>query len=335
VDSPDVTKAFASPQIVVGSPCQDQVIQDPNKPYVAALSTAQTCLIAIPPAPSGGPATDLTGPVNACLAPARAAADAVAQKFPIDNDGKMDVRTKALLEAPTGAGPPLPPPTGGAQEALCTSLKGMDAKYPFNASATQTIALGDFIALFQPGSGLFSKFLDEKKTEYILQGTQYVAKGAKPGSGWPAFVNRGADIQRALFPVGATTPQFKFTVKAHPQAEITTETITIEGQSLTVAGNHQGDKAYVWSGAGGEASLSINETSYGEFQGPWAAFRLFDNYAWTGDSSGYHLTWPVKGFGGQQATIKGKPLVADFDLESGGVPLFQRGYLAGMKCPAH
>jgi type VI protein secretion system component VasK len=124
-------------------------------------------------------------------------------------------------------------------------------------------------------------------------------------------------------------------VKAHPQAEITTETLMIEGQPLKVAGNQQGDKQYVWSGTGGEASLSINETSYGEFQGPWAAFHLFDNYTWTGDSSGYHLTWPVKGFSGQQATIKGKPLVADFDLESGGVPFFQRGFLAGMKCPAH
>jgi hypothetical protein len=64
-------------------------------------------------------------------------------------------------------------------------------------------------------------------------------------------------------------------------------------------------------------------------------FHLFDNYTWTGDSNGYHLLWQVKGFGGQQAKINGKPLVAEFDLDSGNVPLFQHGFLGGMKCPAH
>jgi hypothetical protein len=44
--------------------------------------------------------------------------------------------------------------------------------------------------------------------------------------------------------------------------------------------------------------------------------------------------WQVKGFGGQQAKINGKPLVAEFELDSGNVPFFQRGYLAGLKCPA-
>jgi type VI protein secretion system component VasK len=126
-----------------------------------------------------------------------------------------------------------------------------------------------------------------------------------------------------------------FTVKAHPQPEITNETITIEGVALKVAGNQQAEKALVWSGSGTASSLSINGTGFGEFDGPWATFHLLDSYTWTGDSSGYHLTWPVKGFGSQQAKIDGKPLVAEFDLDSGNGPLFQRGSLAGLKCPAH
>jgi type VI protein secretion system component VasK len=168
-----------------------------------------------------------------------------------------------------------------------------------------------------------------------LQGNQYTQKSGKPDAALMAFVNRAAEIQRALYAAGATAPQFKFAVKAHPQPEISSETLTLEGQSLKLNGvNQQGVKAFTWTGAGGEASLSINGTSFGGYEGPWAAFHLFDNYSWTSGGAGYHIAWPVKGFGGQEAKINGKPLVAEFELDSGNVPLFQHGYLADLKCPA-
>jgi type VI protein secretion system component VasK len=177
--------------------------------------------------------------------------------------------------------------------------------------------------------------MDANKAAYDFQGTQYVQKTGKPNTAMLTLINRAAQIQRALYPSGAATPQMKFTVNAHPQPEIANEILTLEGQSLKVAGNQRGSKAFAWSGAGGAASLAINGTSEGEFDGPWAAFHLFDNYTWTGDSAGYHLVWQVKGFGGQQAKINGKPLVAEFDLDSGDVPLFQHGYLSALKCSAH
>ena len=335
VDSPDVMKAFAPAQQVVPSPCKDQVIQPPSQNYVKALNAVQTCLEAIPPGLTGDAVTTALAPCNTLSSQARAAADQIAQGFAIDRDGKMDVRVKTLLEAPTGAAAAPPAPGPGGVEAMCTSLKGMDAKYPFNPAASQEVALGDFVAFFQPGTGAFSKFLDQNKAIYELQNGQFVQKSGKPQPEMTKLVNRVAEMQRALFPPGSTAPQFKFTVKAHPQPEISSETLTIEGQPLKVAGNHDGEKAFIWSGAGGEASLSINGTSFGEFQGPWAAFRLFDYYNWTAGPSGYHLSWPVRGFGGQQAKINGKPLIAEFDLDSGSVPLFQRGYLSALKCPAH
>jgi type VI protein secretion system component VasK len=284
---------------------------------------------------NGDALTAALAPCNALSGQARAAADQIAQGFAIDHDGKMDVRVKTLLEAPTGAAAAPPAPGPGGMEAMCSSLKGMDAKYPFNPAASQEVALGDFVAFFQPGSGTLSKFLDQNKSVFELQNGQYVQKTGKPQPEMTKLLDRAADIQRALFPAGATAPQFKFSVKAHPQPEISSETLTIEGQPLKVAGNHDGEKGFVWSGAGGEASLSINGTSFGEFQGPWAAFRLFDYYNWTAGPAGYHLSWPVRGFGGQQAKINGKPLVAEFDLDSGNIPLFQRNYLAALKCPAH
>jgi len=335
VDSPEVTKAFAPTALVVASPCADQVVQGGNQPYVAALNAVQTCLQGIAPNTTGDALTAALAPCNALSGQAHAAADNIAQKFPIDQDGKMDVRVKTLLESATAAAPPPPAAGAGGAQAMCTTLKGLQAKYPFNPAATQEVTLADFAGFFAPGTGVFSKFLDQNKAIFDLQGTQYVQKSGKPDAAMLAFVNRAADIQHAVFPAGATAPQFKFTVKAHPQPEIANETITIEGQPLKVAGNKQGSKAFVWSGAGGAASLAINGTSFGEFDGPWATFHLFDNYTWSGDPSGYHLSWQVRGFGGQQAKINGKPLVAEFDLDAGNVPLFQRGYLGGLKCSAH
>ncbi|HXA56949.1 MAG TPA: ImcF-related family protein, partial [Candidatus Acidoferrum sp.] len=335
VGSPDVAKAFAATAAVVASPCQDQVIQSSNQAYVKALNGAETCFEGIQP---GLPADQLTTAVNGCnplLAQARAAADQIAQGIPIDNDGKMDVATKRLLEGPTGNAAPPPAPGATGLAAVCVAIKNLDAKYPFNPTATQDDSLQDFIAFFQPGSGTFSKFLDSNKTVFDLQGAQYVQKSGKPDAALLAFVNRAAEIQRTLFPNGSNSLQFKFTVKAHPQPEIASQILTIEGQPLKVAGNQQGSKSFAWTGAGGENSLTINSTTYGEYEGPWAVFHLFDNYTWTGDASGYHLLWQVKGFGGQQAKINGKPLVAEFDLDAGNVPLFQHGFLAGMKCPAH
>src|SRR5690348_1998009 len=118
----------------------------------------------------------------------------------------MDVRLNTLLEAPTGAAAAPPPPGPGGMDAMCTSLKGMDAKYPFNPGASQEVALGDFVGFFQPGSGTFSKFLDQNKAVYELQNGQYVQKSGKPQPAMTALVNRAAEIQRALFPAGATAP---------------------------------------------------------------------------------------------------------------------------------
>jgi len=334
IDSPDIAKAFVPAQQVVPAPCQDRVVQPPSEKYVQDLNAAQTCLEQIPPT---APPEQRDAAVSQChvlLGQARVAADQIAQNFPIDQEGKVDVTVKHLLEEPTTPAPPPPLPGISALGQVCDPLKALQTKYPFNAAASQEATLSDLTGFFQPGTGTLAKFLDQNKAVLDFQGSQYVQKGGKPNPGVLFVINRAAEIQRALYTGGSAQVQFKFTVKAHPQQEITTEVLTIEGQPLQVAGNEQGSKTIAWSGSGGESSLSINGISYGQFGGPWAAFHLFDNYTWTPMGTGFHLSWPVRGFGGQPARINGKAVVAEFDLESGSVPLFQRGYFSPLKCPA-
>jgi type VI protein secretion system component VasK len=332
VSSPEVTKAFLPAQQTVPAPCQNRVVQPPNESYVRALNAVQTCLDQIQP---GLPNDQRDAALNMCntlLGQARAAADQIAQTFAIDQEGKVDVTVKRLLEAPTTAAPPPPPPPPAGAAQFCDKLRNVANKYPFNPAAAQEASLAELAELFQLREGALSKVLDQNKGAIDLQGSQYVAKG-KPGL--TAVINRAVNIQRALYPDNSPQMQYQFTLRAHPQPEISTEVITIEGQALKVAGNEQGSKTFTWAGNGAEASLSINGVSYGQFSGPWAAFHLFDNYTWTSAPAGFHLVWQVRGFGGQAATINGKPLVAQFDLESGNVPLFERGYLSALKCPAH
>ena len=333
VSSPDVTKAFLPTQQVVPAPCQNRVVQQPNENYVRALNAAQTCLEQIQPSLPSDQRDAALNQCNTLSGQARTAADQIAQIFAIDQDGKVDVTVKHLLEAPTTAAPPPPPPGLSGEAQFCGALRSLGSKYPFNPAAPQEASLGDLAGLFQPGStGALSKFLDQNKGAIDLQGSQYAVKG-KPDPVLTAVINRAAGIQRALYPGTSPQMQYQFTLKAHPEPEISTEVITIEGQSLKVAGNEQSSKTFTWSGNGAEAGLSINGVSYGQFSGLWAAFHLFDNYAWSYAPAGFHLTWQVRGFGGQVATINGKPLVAQFDLEAGDVPLFERGYLSALKCP--
>ncbi|HEY6252539.1 MAG TPA: LptA/OstA family protein, partial [Candidatus Angelobacter sp.] len=128
--------------------------------------------------------TAALGTCNPLWGQARAAADKIAQKFPIDQDGKMDVRVKALLEMPTGAASLIVAAGGGKEkDDVCNALKGMDAKYPFNASATAEVALPDFAGFFQPG-GLFSKFGKEQVRSGILSGgVTFEGRGASPAKG--------------------------------------------------------------------------------------------------------------------------------------------------------
>jgi type VI protein secretion system component VasK len=192
--------------------------------------------------------------------------------------------------------------------------------------------MAELTGFFQPGTGALSKFLTANAGAIELQGSQYVLKSGKPS--FANLINQAAGIQRSLYPNNSASPQYQFSLKATVPQHMTGETVRIDGQTLNVVGNGQNAQSLTWPGHVGEAELTISDLTYGQSTGTWAAFRLFQNYNWSPVAGGYRLDGQLLGPGGQIVKFKGEPVVVEFELMTNGVPLFERGYLAGLKCPA-
>jgi len=332
VNSADVLKAFQPAQKVVAGQCLEHLVQESNQKYVAALIQVQTCLEGIQ---DSLPADQKDAAVNNCntfSVQARVSAAEIAQGFNIDQEAKLDVKVKQLLEAPTSAAPP---PSGGegpkGVHEFCVALRNLGSKFPFDANSHLDASLADLTGFFQPGTGALSRFLELNKTVFTLEGGQYVQKVGKINFG--PVITQAASIQRALYPNNSGQLQFQFALKARVPAGETSESVAIDGQEMKLTGTATNTKTFTWSGSLTGATLTLSGKTYSQFPGSWGAFKLFYQYTWTRTPAGFQLAWPVPGQGGQIVQYNGKNEVVEFELETASVPLFQRGYIAGLRCP--
>jgi len=339
--SPDIAKAFQPVQEVVSArpapqSCREQLKQPLNDAYTNALLAVKLCLdnYSLTLSQPGVTPEMRQGKLTECNGLSFQAGNAARQIVHTnDPTWKVDTTVISLLLAPTA-----PPPKGeggGSLVALaqfCGALRTLAGKFPFEPNSRQDASMAELTVFFQPGTGTLSKFLTANAGAIELQGSQYVLKSGKPS--FANLINQAAGIQRSLFPNNSASPQYQFSLKATVPQHMTGETVRIDGQALNVVGNGQNTQSFTWPGHVGEAELTISDLTYGQSTGTWAAFRLFQNYNWSPVAGGYRLDGQLLGPGGQIVKFKGEPVVVEFELMTNGVPLFERGYLAGLKCPA-
>ncbi len=338
--SPDIAKAFQPVQEVVGAKpapqsCREQLKQPLNDAYTNALLAVKFCLdsyLLMPPQPGVTP-DPRQAKLSECNGLSLQAGNAARQIVKTnDPTWKVDTSVISLLLAPTA-----PPPKGEGGTplvglaAFCSALRSLDSKFPFDPNSHQDASMTDLISFFQPGTGKLSGFLAANATIFELQGSQYIQKSGKPNIS--ALVNQAVNIQHALYAGNSTQPQFEFTLAARAPDGESSEVVTIDGQDLSAPTTATSAKIITWPGSAAGASLILSGKSYGRYFGPWGAFRIFQDYTWTRTGRGFHLEWVVRGQSGQPVELNGKNEVVAFDIESVGVPLFERGYLAGLKCP--
>ncbi len=338
--SPEIAAAFRPVQEVVAakpSPqsCREQFKQPSNEAYTNALLNVKFCLdsyLMMPPQPGVTP-DPRQAKLSECNGLSLQAGNAARQIVKTnDPTWKVDSKVISLLLAPTA--PPPPPqavggPTGVAQ--FCSALRVLGNKFPFDANSHLDASLADLTGFFQPGTGALSKFLDLNKTVFTLEGGQYVQKIGKINFG--PVITQAASIQRALYPNNSGQLQFQFALKARVPAGETSESVAIDGQEMKLTGSATNTKTFTWSGSPTGATLTLSGKTYSQFPGSWGAFKLFYQYTWTRTPTSFQLAWPVPGQGGQIVQYNGKNEVVEFELETASVPLFQRGYIAGLRCP--
>jgi type VI secretion system protein ImpL len=170
----------------------------------------------------------------------------------------------------------------GGPAQLCA--EAVEGRYPFVATATSDVPLGDFSHLFAPG-GLIDAFFDAQLKPFVDTAAHVwkaQAVGGAPGPVTAADLvqfQRAAAIRQMFFAAGGTTPSLRLEITPTDlDAGAKQVTLDLGGSSLTYAHGPSRAVAVNWPAQGGsEARLAFDPPTPGgaiQASGPWALFHL-------------------------------------------------------------
>jgi type VI secretion system protein ImpL len=265
------------------------------------------------------------------------AAKQIANKFQVDEVGKVHTIVEQLMEAPiTYAEASLqsfgPAQLNGKGKVFCAPFQRLMAKYPFNPTGESPATIDEVSALLQPGTGALWSFVENDLGNYVVrQGPQFAEK---PGGtvrispSFVAFLNRAAEFSTTLYRTEGAPPGLTFTLRPLLSDEVPEVVVTIDGQSARFTRTFTGSKRLSWvAGEGREARLSgqmLGSQREYAFEGPWAIFKLFQQAEWSSGDGSYVVEWPVP----DQPSVRAKFVV---NL-AGAKPILQPGFFSGVSC---
>jgi type VI secretion system protein ImpL len=344
VGSSDIENAFQAVQQVVPPACQNQYVQPSNTSYVNALLQLQSCLNQAALAP----ATQQDAARASCANnadQARIAALQIAQKFKIDQQGHTERTVQNLMQEPIQSAQALLKPAGpGNARDLCAQFDAMRSADPFNRSGSRSATLDEINAFFAPSTGAISQLYQAKLAGLLIpEGARYIPKPSSSLRMDPAFLrffNNAMAIQQALYPNGATQPQYALTLIPFPSQGIQTLTLTIDGHSYSTKGNARNPMRFDWPGTGAQGVTLTAKFSGGSeltllnFSGLWAVFHFFAAASRIQQSgAGWIVQWSPTTSGQPMTLPNGQPVTIRFQVETNGAPfVFQPGFFSGLSC---
>jgi type VI secretion system protein ImpL len=336
LDSSSVKAAFQPVQVVTPPAEAEKYISPANESYVNALVALQASLAQL----AKGSVDAGDGAVSQALSDAgqaRMAAKQIANKFQVDEVGKVHTIVQQLMEAPIQYAEASlqsfgPAQLNGKGKVFCAPFQRLMAKYPFNPTGQAEASMDEVSTLLQPGTGALWSFVENDLGNYVVrQGPQFAEK---PGGtvrispSFIAFLNRAAEFATTLYRTEGIPPGLTFTMRPLLSDEVPEVTVTLDGQSARFTRTSTGTKRLSWvAGEGREAILSGQmlgrEREY-SFQGTWAIFKLFQQAEWSSGDGSYVVEWPVP----DQPSVGAKFVV---NL-AGAKPILQPGFFSGVSC---
>lgn len=223
----------------------------------------------------------------------------------------------------------------GGPGQLCQ--QAVAGRYPFSASSSTDIPLGDFARLFAPNGQLdsffsqqFQPFVDMSQSVWRVQ----TVNGVAPPIGQRALAafQRAQTIKQAFFAAGMQ-PAVQFTLTPLSlSADATQAVLQLGGLSVTYAQGQQMATMVSWPGNDGMQTARLTLTLAGGgaplqlvASGPWAMFHLFEQGRMTpaGGPDRYTLSFAIGGH--TVSYILGATSVLN---------PFVPGLLASFRCPA-
>jgi type VI secretion system protein ImpL len=210
--------------------------------------------------------------------------------------------------------------------ALCSSMRPMLAKFPFNPDATEEASLAEVAQMLQPDNSALWNFFNEALTELLAeQGGLYVAREEVPvTTQFLTFFNQAAAVSRAIWQERSTEPQFRFTFRPRQYDQITGVELSVDGRTQVFSPESRGTGTFVWEGnrardvrltiSSGGSSRVLSHT------GTWAIFHLFRRANWGEPTGGrYIVLLEIDADGGlleTEVSLPGFPILNSSNLSS-------------------
>ncbi len=329
--------------------CSDHYQSDHNRSYAGALVTLQTALDRIAKN-SGEVKDDLKNQTETAASDADKEARLIAGNFRADREGNVDGLVLILMQEPIQyvaevLGSLGPAQLNAAGARVCGDFKELTKLYPFDTASKMDATLDQINAIFRPGDGKLSTFVEAGLKNYLIrEGGQYVRKGDSKiqiTDAFLRFLNRATAFSDALYKNGATKPKLTYRMSTVRAEGIRSVTLTLDGQVLKGGPDGGQSLDFTWpgdptQGASLAASQGGDENGLITYRGLWGAFRFFGGAdVQPSGSSNYALQYvPRQGQDGQATILpSGHELRIPFLLDlKGAPPVFQKGYFSGFQC---
>jgi hypothetical protein len=250
----------------------------------------------------------------------------------------------ALMQAPIQCAAKLAPspgaPANGGGQKICGAITPLLGKFPFAPGASVPASLAEINATFAPDTGTIWSIYNASLKQYMVpQGAQYLANPTAPQPVNPRFAqyfNHAARITSGLYPAGAKSPAFNFTLRFLPGNGVASATLVVDGQRIPSGSTTQ---QFRWSGADAQrASLVYDNNEVLASQGTWSLFQLVHTAQIMRSAGGFRLDYPINT--ATTTTVAGHAVsgsggavkTASFEISGPGAEILMPDYFSGLQC---
>ena len=343
VADPQIKSTFQPTQAIVDPNATDRFIGPGNTAYVNSLLNLSGAVdqVAANPVAGNDPAAFM--PVTTAASAAGIAAQQAAQAFNVDPQFHTEATVLALMQAPVQCATKLAPspgaPAKAAGQKVCDAITPLLGKYPFAANSTTQASIAEVNGVFAPETGaIWSIYNASLKPFMVPQGAQYVAAPTAPqppNAKYLQYFSRAARVSSGLYPAGAKSPAFNFTLRFLPSPGIANATLVVDGQRIP---NGSISQQFHWSGdTAQKASLIYDGNEVIPLTGTWSLFQLVRTAQITHSGAGYKLDYPIDTsttVAGHKIGQTGGPTkTVSFELSGPGAEILMSDYFSGLGCP--
>ncbi|MBL0419629.1 type VI secretion system membrane subunit TssM [Ramlibacter sp. AW1] len=157
-------------------------------------------------------------------------------------------------------------------------------RYPLAAGSRADVLPGDFGQLFAPG-GLLDEFFQRRLAHLVDTGTnpwsyKPLADGSRPAAqGSLAEFQRAARIRDVFFRGGGRMPNFRHDLRAVEfSGDVKEVKLEMDGQVTTITPGSTASLTVPAPRAVSQLRVHLGTSPPLQFEGPWAAFRMFDHF---------------------------------------------------------